>query len=170
MQVTPCADDADLWHSRSQSDIEAASDACLTCHALDVCGRYADAAGETAGVWTGVSRNPGSNRSARGAGRVESLQRKRSIHSPGYGISTHRPPTPSRAREEPLMTDLQASIRATTDAMGWLTLAAPVFEPPQPQVSDTVRVAKLTPRLVSSDCEKTAVAAPNTADNPYGPS
>ncbi len=56
MQVTPCADDADLWHSRSQSDIEAASDACHACHAFTACHSYATAANEVVGVWAGVDR------------------------------------------------------------------------------------------------------------------
>ena len=56
VQVTPCAADAELWHSHNQSDIEAASDACHTCHALAPCGQYANAAGEVGGVWAGVDR------------------------------------------------------------------------------------------------------------------
>ncbi len=52
----PCADDADLWHSRDPSDIKAACEACRTCPALTACDDYATAADEVVGVWAGRDR------------------------------------------------------------------------------------------------------------------
>ena len=57
VQSTPCASDPDLWHSRNQSDIAAACDACHGCHAFTPCGAYADAAHEVIGVWSGRDRS-----------------------------------------------------------------------------------------------------------------
>jgi hypothetical protein len=53
---TPCAAAPDVWNSRNQSDIKAASDACHPCPAFTACDSYATAANEATGVWAGRDR------------------------------------------------------------------------------------------------------------------
>ncbi len=54
----PCSADPELWFSHHPDDTEAAVYGCTRCHALIPCGAYADAAGETSGVWAGRDREP----------------------------------------------------------------------------------------------------------------
>jgi len=52
----PCADDPELWCSYDADEREAACHRCQPCPALAACGRYADAAQESLGVWAGHDR------------------------------------------------------------------------------------------------------------------
>jgi hypothetical protein len=52
----PCSAHPDAWWSTDPADVQAACDACLTCHALAACAAYATAAHERSGVWAGRDR------------------------------------------------------------------------------------------------------------------
>ena len=55
-QPPPCARHPEMWFSVDADATEAAVRACTGCHAIDLCGTYAAAAGERHGVWAGVDR------------------------------------------------------------------------------------------------------------------
>ncbi|GAA0986869.1 Transcriptional regulator WhiB2 [Nocardioides aquaticus] len=55
---TPCQIDPDPFGSKRVAERREAAEACANCPALEACGRYAEAAGETWLVWAGVDRTP----------------------------------------------------------------------------------------------------------------
>ncbi|QWC85533.1 WhiB family transcriptional regulator [Nocardioidaceae bacterium] len=55
--MTPCAADPEAFIGEDRGDREHAAEVCRrTCPALDACARFADAQGETWGVWGGTDR------------------------------------------------------------------------------------------------------------------
>lgn len=54
--VPPCAGEPAAWYAEAPEARQEAAQACSGCPALVPCARYADVAGEPAGVWGGRDR------------------------------------------------------------------------------------------------------------------
>jgi len=95
----PCADDPELWCSYDADEREAACHRCQPCPALAACGRYADAAQESLGVWAGVDRarmhpvQPRGQTPRGGGDPIDSEKRndRPSAHLVSRGPETNRP-------------------------------------------------------------------------------